>query len=63
VHERGVVRDDSIPHYATRLLILRRVHLLSARGAEAFIMDDENFVNWSAGVSGVRVNWQSGRVV
>jgi uncharacterized protein (TIGR02246 family) len=30
---------------------------------EAYIMDDDNFRNWSAGVSGARALWQSGRVV
>jgi len=30
---------------------------------EAFIMDDDNFQNYSAGAAGTRVLWQSGRVV
>lgn len=30
---------------------------------EAFIMDDDSFRNWSAGATGARAYWQSGRVV
>ena len=30
---------------------------------EALIMDDDNFRNWSAGTTGARALWQSGRVV
>jgi len=30
---------------------------------EAFILDDDSFRNWSAGATGARAYWQSGRVV
>ena len=65
-----IVKAQSFVHYDFQLpsatcSIVGRISGVSGgnKDFEAFIMDDDNFVNFSAGVSGARVNWQSGRVV
>ena len=65
-----IVKAQSFVHYdfqlpAATCSISGRITGVSGgnKDFEAFIMDDDNFVNFSAGVSGARVNWQSGRVV
>jgi len=65
-----IVKAQSFVHYdfqlpAATCSISGRISGVSGgnKDFEAFIMDDDNFVNFSAGVSGARVNWQSGRVV
>ncbi len=65
-----IVKAQSFVHYdfqlpAATCSISGRIVGVSGgnKDFEAFIMDDDNFVNFSAGVSGARVNWQSGRVV
>ena len=65
-----IVKAQSFVHYdfqlpAATCSISGRIVGVSGgnKGFEAFIMDDDNFVNFSAEVSGARVHWQSGRVV
>jgi len=48
VHEWGVVRDDLIPRYDTRLVILRGVHLLFARRAEHYMGMPHTTERWTA---------------
>ena len=47
-HEQDVVRIDLIPHFHTRLLMLRRVHLPSARRAEHNMGMPETAERWTA---------------